>query len=92
MALSKQDQAFYEEKLSYKSIYYLFGTTCFMGAVAAPTILFLADWSSGQGGTWSIDVFYKIAVEGFLLGSVVAVVLYLAFKFLLEMGWLPSRR
>ena len=27
MALSKQDQAFYEEKLNYKSIGYLFGAT-----------------------------------------------------------------
>jgi hypothetical protein len=92
MALSKQDQAFYEEKLNYRSIGYLFGTTTVLGAVIWPTLLYLQDWASGQTGTWSGDVVYKLAVIGFLLGSVVAVFMYLAFKFLLEMGWLPSRR
>ena len=33
MALSKQDQAFYEEKLNYKSIGYLFGSTTILGAI-----------------------------------------------------------
>ena len=92
MALSKQDQDFYEEKLNYKSIYYLFGTTILMGGVMAPTLMFLQDWSSGQAGTWNANVLFKVAVIGGLLGSVVAVVMYLAFKFLLAMGWLPSRR
>jgi len=92
MALSKQDQEFYEEKLNYKAIYYLFGYTCVVGAIAAPSLMFLADWSAGQGGTWTFSMVEKVAVIGGLLGSVVAVVMYLAFKFLLQMGWLPSRR
>jgi hypothetical protein len=92
MALSKQDQAFYEEKLNFKSIGYLFGATTLIGTIMWPLLLFIQDWSAGQTSLWSISVVYKLAVIGFLLGSVVAVVMYLAFKFLLQMGWLPSRR
>jgi hypothetical protein len=92
MALSKRDQAFYEEKLNYKSIGYLFGATTLIGAVMCPLLTYIQDWSSGQTGNWSGDMVYKLAVIGFLLGTVVAVVMYLAFKFFLEMGWLPSRR
>jgi hypothetical protein len=92
MALSKQDQAFYEEKLSWKSVGYLFGATTVIGAVMWPLLIYLQDWSMGQTSQWSANVVYDLAVMGFLLGSVVAVVMYLAFKFLLSMGWLPSRR
>jgi uncharacterized PurR-regulated membrane protein YhhQ (DUF165 family) len=92
MALSKADQAFYEEKLNYKSIGYLFGSTTLVGAIVYPTLLYLQDWLNGQTGTWSFNVVYRLAVMGFLLGSVVAVVMYLSFKCLLELGWLPSRR
>jgi hypothetical protein len=92
MALSKQDQAFYEEKLNYKSMGYLFGATTLVGAVSWPLLIYLQDWSDGQTSKWSANVVYDLAVMGFLLGSVVAVLLYLAFKFLLQMGWLPSRR
>jgi hypothetical protein len=91
MALSKRDQEFYEEKLNYKSIGYLFGATTLLGAISWPLLLFLQDWSIGQTGLWSMKVVWNLAVMGFLLGSVVAVVMYLAFKFLLQMGWLPSR-
>jgi hypothetical protein len=92
MALSKRDQAFYEEKLNYKSIGYLFGATTIVGAIACPALMYLQDWLDGQTGTWSANMVYKLAIMGFLLGSVVAVVMYLAFKFLLQLGWLPSRR
>jgi hypothetical protein len=92
MALSKRDQEFYEEKLNYKSIGYLFGATTLVGAISWPTLLYLQDWLIGQTSTWSFNVAYKLAVMGFLLGSVVAVVMYLAFKCLLQMGWLPARR
>jgi hypothetical protein len=92
MALSKLDQAFYEEKLSYKSIGYLFASTTIIGAVSWPLLLYIQDWSMGQTSKWSANVVFDLAVMGFLLGSVVAVVMYLAFKFLLAMGWLPSRR
>ncbi len=92
MALSKNDQAFYEEKLGWKSFGYLFVATAIIGALMWPTLLYLQDWSIGQTGSWSLNVAYNLAVIGFLLGTVVAVVMYLAFKFLLSMGWLPSRR
>ncbi len=29
---------------------------------------------------------------GFMLGSIMTIVLYLFFKFFLAMGWLPSRQ
>ncbi len=91
MALSKQDQEFYEEKLNYKSIGYLFGATTLVGAVTCPVLMYVQDWSAGDTSKWSFNVAYKLAVMGFLLGSVVAVIMYLAFKCLLQMGWLPSR-
>jgi hypothetical protein len=92
MALSKHDQAFYEEKLGWKSFGFLFGATALIGAIMYPTLLFMQDWSIGQTGKWSGNVVWDLAVMGFLLGSVVAVIMYLAFKFLLSMGWLPARR
>lgn len=92
MALSPQDKAFYEEKLGWKSFGYLFGATVFMGAVIWPLLLFLQDWSMGQAGQWNFNTVYNLAVMGFLLGTVVSVVMYLIFKFFLSMGWLPKRR
>jgi hypothetical protein len=89
MALSKQDQAFYEEKLGYKTIYFLFGWTCVTGAVLFPAVTYM---QVGDTKTFTTSVACDLAIEGFLLGSVVAAVLYLAFKFLLSMGWLPSRQ
>jgi hypothetical protein len=91
MALSKQDQAFYEEKLSLKTFGILFGATVLLGAIIWPAMLYIQDLSSGQTSKWTVNVVFDLAIMGFLLGSVVAVVLYLLFKFLLEMGWLPSR-
>jgi len=91
MALSKQDQAFYEEKLNYKSIGYLFGSTTILGAIMWPLATYILDWSAGDTSKWSGNVVYSLAVMGFLLGSVVAVVMYLAFKCLLQIGWLPPR-
>jgi hypothetical protein len=92
MALSKQDQAFYEEKLSWKSVGYLIAATALVGAVLWPSFYFLEDWSMGQAKTWTFNTVYDMAVIGCLLGTVVAVMMYLGFKFLLSMGWLPSRR
>ena len=92
MALSKADQAFYAEKLSFRSIGYLFGATTVIGAIAWPSLLYIQDWSDGKTSSWSLNVAMGLAEIGFMLGCVVAVLMYLSFKFLLEMGWLPSRR
>jgi hypothetical protein len=92
MALSKRDQDFYEEKLGWKSVGYLMLATAIVGAFSWPTLLYIQDWSIGQTKSWTLNVAYDLAVMGFLLGTVVATVMYLAFKFLLAMGWLPSRR
>ncbi len=92
MALSKSDQEFYEEKLSMKSTGYLFLYTTVVGTVVVPGALYLMDASSGATSKWTLAIAENLALEGFLLGCIVAVVMYLAFKFLLQMGWLPSRR
>jgi hypothetical protein len=92
MPLSKRDQQFYEEKLSLKSTGYLFLYTCLVGTILVPVTLFIQDASAGQAGSWNSKLVVNLAVEGFLLGCVVAVIMYLGFKFLLQMGWLPSRR
>jgi hypothetical protein len=92
MALSKQDQAFYEEKLGLKTFSYLFGATIFVGAVMWPLLLYIQDSSSGLASQWTFNVAFDWSMIGLMIGSIVAVAMYLAFKFLLSMGWLPSRR
>jgi hypothetical protein len=92
MPLSKKDQEFYEEKLSVKSTGYLILFTSAFGAILVPVALFIQDAAAGQASTWTSKIVVNLAVEGFLLGCIVAVVMYLGFKFLLQMGWLPSRR
>jgi hypothetical protein len=92
MALSKQDQLFYQEKLGWKSYGILFLATTVIGAIMWPSLLYLQDWSMGQTSKWSTNVVYDLAVMGFLLGMVVSTVMYLGFKFLLQMGWLPKPR
>jgi hypothetical protein len=92
MALSPQDKAFYEEKLQMKSLYILCGATSIMGGLMWPSLIFLQDWSIGQTSMWTANVAFHLFLMGFLLGLVVSVIMYLILKFLLEMGWLPSRR
>jgi hypothetical protein len=92
MALSKQDKEFYEEKLSLKSFGYLFLATVVIGTIGWPLLFFIQDWSHGVAGRWTANVTFDWAAMGFLLGSTVSVVMYLFFKFLLEMEWLPARR
>ena len=92
MPLSKRDQEFYEEKLNLKSTGYLFLATSGVGAIMVPVALFIQDASAGQASTWTFKVVMNLAVVGCMLGCLVAVIMYLVFKFLLQMGWLPSRR
>jgi hypothetical protein len=92
MALSKKDQEFYEDKLNLKWVGFLFLYTAIVGAVGVPATLYLQDAAAGTTSKWSFDVVTKLAEEGFMLGVVVAVIMYLAFKLLLQLGWLPSRR
>jgi hypothetical protein len=92
MALSKQDKAFYEEKLGWKSFGFLLGVTALLGAIIFPVMTYLQDLSAGNTSKWSGNIIFNLSVMGVLLGSVVAVVMYLVFKFFLQMEWLPSRR
>ena len=92
MALSPQDKAFYEEKLGWKSFGYLWGATVILGAIIWPLLLYLQDRSAGQTDKWTFNTVYDLAIMGFLLGTVVSVVMYLIFKFFLSMEWLPRRR
>jgi hypothetical protein len=92
MALSKKDQAFYEEKLNLKWAGYLFLSTALVGAIGVPVALYLQDLAAGTTSSWTLRVATNLAEEGFMLGVVVAVVMYLGFKLLLQLGWLPSRR
>jgi hypothetical protein len=92
MALSAQDKAFYEEKLGIKNFYYMLGVTIIMGGVIAPLLFFVQDWSVGLAGRWDFNVAFDWSMIGMMLATIVAVVMYLGFKFLLSMGWLPSRR
>jgi hypothetical protein len=92
MALSKQDQAFYEEKLGWKSFGFLLLVTAVFGAIMWPSLWFLQDWSAGQASKWTSSIVTDLALMGFMLGSTTAVFMYLGFKFLLSMEWLPSRR
>jgi uncharacterized membrane protein len=92
MALTKQDEKFYEERLNWRSYGYVALATAIVGAIAWPCALYFLDWSNGQAGSWTFNIIFNDIVFGCMLGVVMSVVLYLFFKFLLAMGWLPSRR
>ncbi len=92
MALSKKDQLFYEEKLNWRTFGSVFIATSVLGAIMWPGSAFYLDWSDGQAGKWNFNIFFNDAVMGFMLGSIMTIVLYLFFKFFLAMGWLPSRQ
>ncbi len=92
MALSKLDQDFYEEKLGMRNFYYLLGVTVIMGGVITPLFFYIQDALEGLEARWTLNVVFDWALIGMMLGTIVSVVMYLGFKFLLSMGWLPSRR
>lgn len=92
MALSKKDRAFYEEKLGYKTITYLFGGTMLIGGVMLPVLRYFQDLASGLASQWTFSIAFDWSMIGLMLGAVVAAVMYLLFKFFLAMGWLPSPR
>jgi hypothetical protein len=92
MPLSKQDQDFYEDKLSLRNFYYLLGVTIVMGAFIAPTFFYLQDVSAGLAARWTLNVAFDWALIGMMLGTIISLVMYLGFRFLLSMGWLPSRQ
>ena len=89
MALSKQDRAFYEEKLGWKSLGYLFAGTTLVGTLGCPLLRYMQDASDGL---WNFNIALDWAMIGFMLGTIVSVFVYLGFKFFLAMEWLPSRR
>ena len=92
MALSRRTERFYEQRLSMGSFGYVAGATIAAGTIAFPALFFVQDWSHGQAGRWTLSVVFDWGAMGFLIGMTVAVFMYLFFKFLLEMGWLPTRR
>ena len=92
MALSPQDQAYYEEKLGVKGFIPFFVATVLIGSVIWPLMLYLMDLSAGSTSAWTGKVVGNLMIMGFMLGSVVSVVMNLIFRFLLWIGWLPSRR
>ncbi len=92
MALSKRDREFYEEKLSLKMAGYLFLYTALSGMIAVPAMLYIQDALAGTTSKWSLSMIGKLAEIGAMVGCIIAVVMYLAFKLLLQVGWLPSRR
>jgi len=89
MALSARDREFYEEKLRWKSFGILLGATVLVGMISFPVLAYYADWSNGTTSKWSGTVAFNLSMMGFLLGSVI---MYLIFKFLISVGWLPKRR
>jgi hypothetical protein len=92
MALSPQDKAFYESKLTLKSFYYLCGLTMAVSAVAWPVLFYIQDLSAGMTGRWTLNIAIEWSLIGAMLGSIVSLVMYFGFWLLLSMGWLPSRR
>ena len=92
MALSKEDQAFYEKKLGLNTFGYLFGATVLIGGIMWPLLLYIQDSSSGLASQWTLSVAFDWSMIGLMVGSIVGIFMYLFFKFLLSMGWLPSRR
>ncbi|MCE0499354.1 MAG: hypothetical protein LV481_15545 [Methylacidiphilales bacterium] len=92
MALSPQDKTYYEEKLEVKGYIPFFFATLIVGGISVPFLLFLMDWSAGSTSHWNAHLVGTLMAMGCMLGSVVSIVMNLIFRFLLLMGWLPSRR
>lgn len=92
MALSAADKEFYEEKLSIKGMYWLVGATMIGGSIAWPVLLYIQDSQNGLAQVWNFSIATKWSMIGLMVGSMVGVFMYLFFKFLLAMEWLPSRR
>jgi hypothetical protein len=92
MALTPQDQNYYEEKLGVKGFIPVFFSTLLIGAICVPLLLFSMDWSAGSTSQWNGHVVGTLMAMGCMLGSVVGVIMNLIFRFLLWMGWLPARR
>jgi hypothetical protein len=92
MPLSPSDKAFYQDKLSLKNLYYVIGVTMLVGGIGTPSLLFVQDWMYGLAGRWTTHIAFDWFLIGIMIGSMVAVLMYLGFKFLLSMEWLPQRR
>jgi len=92
MALTPQDQDYYEEKLGIKGFIPFFAATVFIGSVMWPLLTFMMDWQAGTTSKWSGKVVADMIIIGFMIGSIVSVVMNFFLRFLLWMGWLPSRR
>jgi hypothetical protein len=92
MALSAQDKAFYEEKLTIKSFAYLYTATVLIGVTACPLLMYVQDHMDGLDARWNGAYFFHTVAVGFVLGTVVSAALYVALVVLLQLGWLPSRR
>ena len=92
MALSRQDQAYYEEKLGWKTLLKLMAGTAIIGVIGWPIATYILDWSSGSASKWTLSIWFDVSMFGFMFGFVVSAFMYLVFRFFLAMGWLPSRR
>jgi hypothetical protein len=92
MALSPQDHTYWEDKLTVMGFLPFFLTTTLIGAIAFPVMLFLMDWSSGSIANWSTHVVVNLMTIGFMFGTILSILMNFIFRFLLWMGWLPSRR
>jgi hypothetical protein len=92
MALSPQDQAFYDEKLGWKGFLYLLAATMLVGAISWPTVLYLQDSAAGNTGKWDFHVVVQLALSGMLLGTIVSLLMFCLARVYLTLGWLPRRR
>jgi hypothetical protein len=92
MALSPEDRGYYERKLELSSFKNVVGVIVGCGTLAFPLLMFIQDVAIGKTEKWGVQVVVNLSFMGFMLGFMTSVAIYLIFKFLLEMGWLPSRR
>jgi hypothetical protein len=92
MALTPQDHDYYEDKLTVMGFLPFFLTTVLIGTIALPLLAYMMDWSSGSTSSWSGRVVANLMTIGFMLGTILSIIMNFVFRFLLWMGWLPSRR
>jgi hypothetical protein len=77
--------------LSIKSAGFLFLYTMLVGGLAVPAGIYLLDASNGDTSKWTFRIVVQLSEEGVMFGCMISVIMFLLFKFLLQMGWLPSR-
>ncbi len=92
MPLSPQDQAYWKEKLGWKSFLYITAATVGMGCVVWPLVQFILSATSGHASDWTWSLMAQVVVANFFLALLVSTLIWCIGQMYYYMDWLPPRR